>query len=111
MEPVDTVMKNFYQRNTYRKDLSWPYFDNEPRVQKTQQAKDQQSCIFAFVACQVDTPSISSKDTLIFTVCNWLLYIIIPLWCNTIIIAYSLDITKIYRIGKSVVLFGLIWEN
>ena len=31
--------------NTYRKDLTWPHFDNEPRVQKKQQVKDQQSCI------------------------------------------------------------------
>ena len=37
--------------NTYRKDLSWPHFDDEPGVQEKQQVKDQQSYIFAFVAC------------------------------------------------------------
>ena len=37
--------------HTYRKDLSWPYFDNEPGVQEQQQVKVQQSSIFAFVAC------------------------------------------------------------
>ena len=45
-------MSQFYQSNTYRKDLSWLHFDNEPRVQEKQQVKDQQSCIFVFVACQ-----------------------------------------------------------
>ena len=29
-----------YQSNTYRKDLSWLYFDNEPWVQERQQVKD-----------------------------------------------------------------------
>ena len=93
METTEPVLKNIYQRNAYRKDLSWPDFNNEARVQKKQQVKDQQSCIFVFVACQVDIPSVSGRYTLIFTVCNW--------------VACSLDITEIYRIGKSVVLFGL----
>ena len=51
MGPVEQVLKNIYQSNTYRKDLSWPHFDDEPRVQEKQQAKDQHSCIFGFVAC------------------------------------------------------------
>ena len=51
VEPLEPVLKNIYQSNTYRKDLSWPHFDNEPRVQEKQQVKDQQSCIFVFVAC------------------------------------------------------------
>ena len=50
MEPVEPVLKNIYQSNIYRKDLSWPHFDDEPRVQEKQQVKDQQSCIFVFVA-------------------------------------------------------------
>ena len=37
--------------NTYRRDLSLPHFDDEPRVQEKQQVKDQQSYIFVFVAC------------------------------------------------------------
>ena len=36
-----TKPKNIYQSNTYRKDLSWPHFDDEPRVQEKQQVKDQ----------------------------------------------------------------------
>ena len=32
MEPVETVLKNIYQSNTYRKDLGWPHFDDQPRV-------------------------------------------------------------------------------
>ena len=34
VETVKPVLKNIYQSNTYRKDLSWPYFDDEPRVQE-----------------------------------------------------------------------------
>ena len=51
MEPVEPVLKNIYQSNTYRKDSSWPHFKDEPRAQKKQQEKEQQSCIFIFVAC------------------------------------------------------------
>ena len=51
MEPVEPVLKNIYQRNTNRKDLSWSNFDDEPRVQKKQEVKGQQSSIFVFVAC------------------------------------------------------------
>ena len=57
VEPVEPVLKNIYRSNTYRKDLSWPLFDDEPRVQDKQQVKDQQSCICVFVAY----PTISSS--------------------------------------------------
>ena len=40
MEPAETVQMNIYQSNTYRKNLSWLYFNNEPWVQKSQQVKD-----------------------------------------------------------------------
>ena len=50
VQPAEPVHLNIYQSNTYRKDLSWLYFNNEPMVQKRQQVKDQQSCIFASVA-------------------------------------------------------------
>ena len=33
-----------YQNQTYRKDLSWLYWDNEPMVQERQQVEDQQFC-------------------------------------------------------------------
>ena len=46
VEPVEPVQMNLYQSNTYRNDLSWLHFDDEPRVQERQQVKDQQSCIF-----------------------------------------------------------------
>ena len=45
VEPVEPVLKNINQSNAYRKDLSWPHFDDEPRVQEKKQVKDQQSCI------------------------------------------------------------------
>ena len=48
---VEPVLMNIYQSNTYRKDLSWPHFGDEPRVQEKHQVKDCQSCIFVFVAC------------------------------------------------------------
>ena len=41
MEPVEPVLKNIYQSNACGKDLSWPHFDSEPRVQEKQQVKDQ----------------------------------------------------------------------
>ena len=43
MKPVEPVLKSIC---TCRKDLSWPHFDDEPRVREKQQVKDQQSCIF-----------------------------------------------------------------
>ena len=51
MEPVEPVLKNIYQSNTYRKDLSWPYLDDKPKVQEKQQVKDQQSYISIFAVC------------------------------------------------------------
>ena len=50
-------LKNTYQSNTYRKDLSWPHFNDEPMVQEKQQVKDQQSCISVFVACLTNPSS------------------------------------------------------
>ena len=41
MKPVQPVQMNTYQINSYRKDLSWLYFDYEPRIQETQHVKDQ----------------------------------------------------------------------
>ena len=34
VEPVVPVLKNIYQNDNYRKDLSWPHFDDEPKVQE-----------------------------------------------------------------------------
>ena len=34
-KPVEPVLRNIYQSNTYRKDLSWPHFGNEPRQVKS----------------------------------------------------------------------------
>ena len=41
---------NNYQSNTYRKDLSWLHFDNEPRVKKRHPVNNQQYCISVSVA-------------------------------------------------------------
>ena len=43
MEPVEPVLKNTYQSNTCRKDISWPQFNDEPMIQEKQQVKVQQS--------------------------------------------------------------------
>ena len=40
VETVEPVQMNIYKSNTYRKDLSWLHFNNEPRVQERQQVKD-----------------------------------------------------------------------
>ena len=40
---------NIYQSSTYRKDLTWLHFEDEPRIQERQQEKDQQSCMSVFV--------------------------------------------------------------
>ena len=50
MEPVEPVQMSIYLRNTYRKELSWLHFDDEPRVKERQQVKDQQFCKSVFVA-------------------------------------------------------------
>ena len=50
MAPVKPVQINIYESNTYRKDLSWLHFDDEPWIQERQQVKDQQSHISVFVA-------------------------------------------------------------
>ena len=33
-EPVEPIQLTINQSNTYRKDLSWLHFDDEPRVQE-----------------------------------------------------------------------------
>ena len=48
VEPVEPVQMNFYQSDTYRKDLSWLHLGYEPRVQERQQGTEQQSCISVF---------------------------------------------------------------
>ena len=52
VEPVQPVKMNAYQSNTYRKDLTWLCFGNEPRVQERQQRKDQKPCTLVFVTYQ-----------------------------------------------------------
>ena len=50
VETIMPVQMNIFQSKTYRKDFSWPHFDNEPKVQEWQQVKDQQSYTSVFVA-------------------------------------------------------------
>ena len=50
MEPVEPAQMNICQSYTYRKDLSWLHFNDEPRVPERQQVKEQQSCISIFVS-------------------------------------------------------------
>ena len=35
MEPVEPVQMNIYQSNSYRKNLSWLYFDDAPVIQQS----------------------------------------------------------------------------
>ena len=39
VEPVEPAVNKMCQSKTYRKDLSWPHFGNEPRVQEKQQVE------------------------------------------------------------------------
>ena len=48
-EPIEPAQMNIYQSNTYGKDLSWPQFEDEPRVQERQQVKDQQCSAYLFL--------------------------------------------------------------
>ena len=36
VEPAEPVQMNFYQSNTYRKDLRWLHFEDGPGVQEGQ---------------------------------------------------------------------------
>ena len=69
MKPVQPVQMNNYQSDTYRNDLSWLQFTNEPRLQEWQHMKEQQSYIPVF-ASYVTFPSSRSKnpDTTAFDV-------------------------------------------
>ena len=51
-------------------------FNQWKKVIKIQNFKRKVQTAPTFVACQTDTPSISGRYTWIFTVSNWLLYII-----------------------------------
>ena len=51
VEQVEPVLENIYHSNTYRKDLRWPHFNDEPRVQEKQKVKDQRFCISVFAPC------------------------------------------------------------
>ena len=55
MEPFEQVLKSIYKSNTYRKDLSWPHFDNEPKVQENQQVKDQIQVVTGGTSPEVTT--------------------------------------------------------
>ena len=50
MERIKLVQMNIYQSKAYRKDLYWPRFDDNPRVQEKQWAWAQQSYIPISVA-------------------------------------------------------------
>ena len=69
---------NIYQSNTYIEDINWPHFDDEPRVQKRQQMKDQTSYISILVA-YVTFPNssynyLSRNDNNIPCKTIWLIY-------------------------------------
>ena len=39
-EPLESVQMNIYQSNTFRKDLNWLHFEDDPRVQERQHVKE-----------------------------------------------------------------------
>ena len=95
VEPVEPVQMYMYQSNTYRKDLSWLHFNNEPKVQEWQQVKDQQSYISVFVVIQqfqVETRSTSPGAATVFHA--W------P-YCRFIEIESNLRRKKLHRTNQS----------
>ena len=60
MGPVEPVLKNIDQSNTCRKDLSWPHFDDEPRVQEKQQVKDNSPVYLFQVASRGTRPDVTT---------------------------------------------------
>ena len=83
MEPVEPVQTNIYQSNTYRKDLSWLHFSDEPRVQERQQVKGEQSCkqsytyihIYIYIYIYIYMYIYKHQETYIFIL---IYYILIP---------------------------------
>ena len=62
-EPVEPVQMNIlYQSNIYSKKVCWTHFDDELRVQESQQVKNQESNISTFIACLI-FPSSSLEMT------------------------------------------------
>ena len=51
VEPVETLLKNIYQSNTYRKDLDWPHFNDEARVQEKLQKYCKDLLFWVLWAC------------------------------------------------------------
>ena len=54
---------NIYQSNTYRKDLSWLYFYDDPRVQERQQMLKQSYIPVSVAYIQVEARSTSQMTT------------------------------------------------
>ena len=48
VEPFEPIQMKVYQKHTYRKNLSWLHFDDEPRVKERKQVNYLQSYISAF---------------------------------------------------------------
>ena len=55
VEPVEPVQMNMYQTNTYRKDVSWPYLHEEPRV--STEAADERPTVLYVYADNLTIPS------------------------------------------------------
>ena len=69
MEPVQPNQICIYQNNTYRNNLNYLHFDNEPRVQERQQMLDQQSytpASIAYLTYQVAARSTTPDMAIVF---------------------------------------------
>ena len=71
MEPVQSIQMNIYRSNTCRKDLNWLHFDNDPKVQESQQVKDQQSHISVSVVYLTYLSSTSPGKTTVLHACQY----------------------------------------
>ena len=53
VEPVEKVLKNIYQSYTYRKDLSWPHLDDQPKSSRETASEERAvpHILFFFFIC------------------------------------------------------------
>ena len=52
MDLVEPVRMNIYESNSYRKDLSWLHFSNEPRVQEKVKVASEVPAVLHYLTTQ-----------------------------------------------------------
>ena len=52
MDLVEPVQMNIYESNSYKKDLSWLHFSNEPRVQEKVKVASEVPAVLHYLTTQ-----------------------------------------------------------